>query len=109
VAKRSSRSEQSPRTLRLKSGTEIALDGDVVFLIDALFRDFAVERAFAPAYADVQRELEGVFAKMDEDERREYFCASLFLNYVTYENEMAERLAEKITKRAKRAPSKSRR
>jgi hypothetical protein len=80
----------------------VPIDGDLVFLIDTLYRDFAVKRGFAPAYADVRRELQHVLDQLDPAESREYFSASLFLNYVTYENEMAERLAERITARARR-------
>ena len=89
--------------LKLGSGTKVALDGDLVFLIDALYRDFAVKRGFAPDYADLQKEIARVLEQMGPDATREYFAASLFLNYVTYENEMAERLADKITSKARRA------
>ena len=39
---------------------------------------------------------EPVLEQMDQEATREYFAASLFLNYVTYENEMAERLASRV-------------
>jgi hypothetical protein len=88
--------------LSLSSGTKVPLDGDLVFLIDALYRDFAVRLGFAPAYAAVQKEISRVVEQMDAAANREYFASSLFLNYVTYENEMAERLADRIQAKAKR-------
>ena len=48
------------------------------------------------------RQVARVLAQMDAAAAREYFAASLFLNYVTYENEMAERVAERIAAKAKR-------
>ena len=39
--------------VRLASGQAIALDGDLVFLIDALYREFAVRLGFAQASGDV--------------------------------------------------------
>jgi len=79
----------------------VPLDGDLVFLIDALYREFAVKRGFAPAYGDVQRELNRILDQMGPEATRDYFTQSLFLNYVTYENEMAERLTERLVQKAK--------
>ena len=93
---------------RLSSGTVIPLDGDLVFLIDAIYREFVAQRDFAPAYAEVRRAIEDILEQMDAVTTREYFAASLFLNFVTYENEMAERVQAAITKKAKR-PTRSRR
>lgn len=88
------------KRLLLSSGEEIELDGDLVFLVDALYREFALKRNFAPAYGEVQQELQTILDQMDPASAREYFLHSLFLNYVTYENEMAARIAERIAKKA---------
>ena len=87
----------------LKSGSKVALDGDLVFLIDALYRDLAVGSGFSTGYSDVHREIAAVLKQMDDAVLREYFAASLFLNYVTYENEMADRLSAAITAKAMQA------
>ena len=102
----SKRSRPQEPTARLSSGVTVSLDGDLVFLIDALYRDFAVQHGFAPDYADLQRELAAIVDQMDPDTTHEYFSQSLFLNYVTYENEMADRLAEQL--KAKARPKKAR-
>ena len=91
------------RDLKLSTGTRVPLDGDLVFLIDALYRDLSARRGFAPAYAEVQREIVSILKQMGPAPTREYFAASLFLNYVTYENEMAERLTEEIAQKARRS------
>ena len=89
-------------TVTLSSGTRLPLDGDLVFLVDSLYREFAIKRGFEPAYADVQRELLTLLDQMDPETTRDYFSQSLFLNYVTYENEMAERLAERLKSKARK-------
>lgn len=96
------RKSRAVKSVALSSGNKVALDGDLVFLIDALYHDFAARLGFAPAYAEVQKEIARVLGQMDAAATREYFAASLFLNYVTYENEMAERVAERIAAKAKR-------
>jgi ABC-type molybdate transport system ATPase subunit len=45
------------QSLTLTSGTKVPLDGDLVFLIDALYRDYAVKHGFAPDYADLHKEI----------------------------------------------------
>ena len=105
-ARKPAKSPAAP-TVTLESGLTLALDGDLVFLIDALYREFAVKRGFAPAYAEVQKEIGRLLGQMGPAATREYFAASLFLNYVTYENEMADRLADAITEKARRLRSRS--
>ena len=110
MAKRKAQRTEPPGgqdSVELSSGTKVALDGDLVFLIDSLYREFAIKRGFAPAYADLQRELSLLIDQMDPESTRDYFSQSLFLNYVTYENEMAERLSDQIA--AKRKTKKFRR
>ena len=87
----------------LASGAKVALDGDLVYLIDALDRDLAVASGFATGYTEVHKEIARILGQMDDAALREYFSASLFLNYVTYENEMAERRTAAIAAKARRA------
>ena len=94
------RKPDAAKRLLLSSGEEIELDGDLVFLVDALYREFALKRSFAPSYGEVQQELQTILDQMDPASSREYFLHSLFLNYVTYENEMAARISERIAKKA---------
>ncbi len=43
------------------------------------------------------REIEGLVAQMNEEERKRYLIESLFLNSVTYENEMLDAYMRKLT------------
>ena len=43
------------------------------------------------------REIEGLVDQMSEEDRRRYLVESLFLNSVTYENEMLDAYMRKLT------------
>lgn len=83
-------------SVKLETGARLELDGDLVYLIDTLYREIALKQELGHSYQDVKSEIESVYSQMDAKTKREYFLNSVFLNYVTYENEMLERLAEKV-------------
>jgi hypothetical protein len=45
------------------------------------------------------REIQHLIDQMNDDERRQYFAESLFLNVVSYENERLGAYMKKLTKR----------
>ena len=96
----------SSRRVRLTTGAEVDLDGDLVFLVDALYREIAVKKAMQHSVQDLHDEIRSVISQMSPGELEEYFANSLFLNYVTYENEMVERLMAKIVDRGDRKPAR---
>ena len=49
------------------------------------------------------REIEGLVEQMGAEDRRRYLVESLFLNYNTYENEMLDAYARRLTARRRRA------
>lgn len=85
------------RTIKTTSGVEIPLDGDLLAIMETLYREITVKRAFDRSFEDMMREIHHVIEQMTEEERRTYFVESLFLNTVKYENDMAEAYVRKIT------------
>lgn len=75
------------RTIKTTTGAEIPLDGDLLTVLETLFRELTGKRELARSYEDVMHEIQHLIDQMDEDERRRYLTESLFLNSVTYENE----------------------
>ena len=75
------------RTIKTTTGTEIALDGDLLALLEALYKEVTVKRGLDRSFEDMMREISALIDQMDEGERRGYLVESLFLNTVTYENE----------------------
>ena len=89
------------RRVRLSTGFQLTLDGDMLGLLEALYREVTLKRALQVTFEDMMREIQSVVEQMNEDERRRYLVESLFLNSVTYENEMLDAYMRKITGRKK--------
>jgi len=89
------------RRVRLSTGYDLALDGDILGLLEALYREVTLKRALQVSFEDMMREIQSVVEQMGEDERRRYLVESLFLNCVTYENEMLDAYMRKLTGRKK--------
>jgi DNA invertase Pin-like site-specific DNA recombinase len=88
-------------TLRLSTGYEVPLDGDLLAVLEALYREVTLKRQFNGSFEDMMREIEGLVAQMSPEDRRRYLVESLFLNYNTYESEMLDAYARKLTAKKK--------
>jgi hypothetical protein len=84
------------RVIRTTSGQEIALDGDLLAILEALFSEVTAKRELERSYEDLTREIEHLITQMTPDELRSYFAESLFLNQVKYENDKLERYMRKL-------------
>ena len=90
------------RTIKTTSGAEITLDGDLLAVMEALYREVTARRALDRTFEDMVREIQHLIAQMDEDERRTYLAESLFLNTVKYENDRLEAYLRKLSAHAPR-------
>jgi hypothetical protein len=89
------------RTIKTSSGREIALDGDLLAVVEALFHEVTAKRELERSYDDLKQEIDHLVGQMTADEVREYFCESLFLNHVKYENDKLESYMRKLEKSKK--------
>jgi hypothetical protein len=87
--------------LRLSTGYEIPLDGDLLAVLEALYGELTLKRQFKGSFEDMMRELESLVDQMSGDDRRRYLVESLFLNYNTFESEMLDAYARRLTARRK--------
>jgi predicted DNA-binding helix-hairpin-helix protein len=87
--------------LRLSTGAEITLDGDLLAVLEALYREVTLRRQFKGSFEDMMREIESLVDQMTATDRRRYLVESLFLNYNTYENEVLDAYARKLTAKKK--------
>ena len=78
------------RTIKTTTGAEIALDGDLLAIMEALYREVTAKRELERSFEDMVREITHLIDQMDDDERRAYLLESLFLNTVKYENDKLE-------------------
>ena len=86
------------RTIKTTNGTEIQLDGDLLAVMEALYREVTAKRELERSFEDMLREINHLIDQMDESERRAYLIESLFLNTVRYENDKLEAYMKKISK-----------
>ena len=90
-------------TVRLSTGLKLELDGDILGVLEALYREVSLKSQLSATFEDVMREIQGLVDQMSEADRRRYLIESLFLNSVTYENEMLDAYVKKLgAGRAKR-------
>jgi hypothetical protein len=88
------------RTIKTSSGVPIALDGDLLAIMEALYREVTARRGLDRSFEDMVKEIQHLIEQMDDAERRTYLAESLFLNTVKYENDKLEAYMRKITKKA---------
>ena len=88
------------RTIKLTTGAEVEMDGDLLGVIEALYRELTARRELERSFDDTVREIQGVIDQMTDEERKTYLSESLFLNFVSYENERLSAFMKKLTKRA---------
>jgi len=86
------------RTIKTTTGAEITLDGDLLAIMETLYREVTARRQLERSFEDMVREINHLIDQMDEAERRTYLAESLFLNTVKYENDKLEAYMRKITK-----------
>ena len=86
------------RAIRLTTGVDVPLDGDLLTLLEALYREITAKRELERTFEDTVREIQQAIEQMTEEERRQYLSESLFLNFVSYENERLGAYLKKLTK-----------
>ena len=86
------------RTIKLTTGTEVVLDGDLLSVIEALYIEVTAKRELERTFEDMVREIQHLIEQMNDGERRQYLAESLFLNTVSYENERLGAYMKKLTK-----------
>jgi hypothetical protein len=85
------------RSVRLTTGHEVALDGDLLAMLEGLYREVTLKHHLQVSFEDMMREIQGLVAQMSEEDRKNYLVESLFLNSVTYENEILDAYMRKLT------------
>ena len=87
------------RIIKTSTGTEIVLDGDLLAVMEALYREVTARRELDRSFEDMVREIQHLIEQMNEEERRTYLAESLFLNTVKYENDRLEAYMNRLSKK----------
>jgi hypothetical protein len=86
------------RTIKTTTGADIPLDGDLLAIMETLYREVTAKRELERSFEDIIREITHLIDQMNEEERKAYLLESLFLNTVKYENDKLESYIRKIGK-----------
>jgi hypothetical protein len=85
-------------TITTSTGAAIDLDGDLLAIMETLYREVTARRELERSFEDMLHEINHLIDQMDDSERRAYLLESLFLNTVKYENDRLEAYMQKLTK-----------
>ena len=88
------------RSIKTSGGAEVALDGDLLAMMETLYHEVTAQHALNRTFEDMVREIQHLIDQMNGDERNQYLAESLFLNTVSYENERLGSYMKKLRKKA---------
>lgn len=86
------------RTIKTTTGADIVLDGDLLAIMETLYREVTARKELERSFEDMIKEITHLIDQMDDSERRAYLLESLFLNTVKYENDKLEAYMRKISR-----------
>ena len=87
------------RIIKTTTGVAITLDGDLLAVMEALYREVTASHGLERSFEDMVKEINHLIDQMDDAERRTYLAESLFLNTVKYENDKLEAYMRRLTKK----------
>ena len=65
------------RTIKTTTGSEVALDGDLLAIMELLYREVTANRVLERTFDDMVKEIHHLIDQMDDRERRDYLAESL--------------------------------
>ena len=86
------------KTIKTTTGAEIVLDGDILAIMEALYKEVTARKELERSFEDMIKEIKHLIDQMDDETRRAYLLESLFLNTVKYENDKLEAYMRKLDK-----------
>ena len=87
------------RTINLTTGAALTLDGDLLAVLEALYKEVSAKHELQSTFEDMAREIQHIIEQMTDEDRRHYLSESLFLNIVSYENERLGAYVRKLNKK----------
>ena len=89
-------------TIKLSTGAELTLDGDLLSVLETLYKEISTKDELQSTFEDMASEIKSIIQQMTEEERRHYLSESLFLNVVSYENERLGAYVKKLTEKTEK-------
>lgn len=83
------------RTITTSRGVTIELDGDLLAVLEALFKTMW-DRPDDYSYEHTVQEIQHVLGQLSEGECRQYLSEALFMSYTSYENGRLDGVMKKL-------------
>ena len=96
------------RTIKTTTGVKVVLDGDLLAVMETLYREVTAKREYDRTFDDINSEIAHLITQMTDVERIAYLQEALFLNTVTYENQRVAAYVLRMTSGPKKAKTPSR-
>ena len=87
------------RTIKMTTGAALTLDGDLLAVLEALYKEVSAKHELQSTFEDMAREIQHIIEQMTDEDRRHYLSESLFLNIVSNENERLGAYVRKLNKK----------
>ena len=87
------------RTIKMTTGAALTLDGDLLAVLEALYKEVSAKHELQSTFEEMAREIQHIIEQMTDEDRRHYLSESLFLNIVSYENERLGAYVRKLNKK----------
>ena len=87
------------KTIKTTTGADIVLDGDILAIMEALYKEVTARKELERSFEDMIKEIKHLIDQMDDETRRAYLLESLFLNTVKYENDKLEAYIRRLEHR----------
>jgi hypothetical protein len=84
------------RRIKTTTGAEVVLDGDLLAIMDLLYREVTAKQNLDRSFDDMNREIANLLAQMTALELRTYLQEALFVNTIMYENQRAAAYIRRI-------------
>src|SRR2546428_7957554 len=86
------------RSIKTTTGAEILLDGDLLAIMETLYREVTARRELERSFEDMMREINHLIDQMDEAGRRPSLGESLSRTTAKYEKANCERYMRNLPK-----------
>jgi hypothetical protein len=95
------------RTIKTSTGIDVPLDGDLLAIMDILYREVTARQELERSFEDMNQEIATLLSQMTAAELREYLQEALFVNTITYENQKAALYIRRVAGTSSREPASS--
>jgi hypothetical protein len=84
------------RSIKTSTGVTVLLDGDLLAIMDVLYQEVTARHELERSFDDMNNEIANLIDQMTAPELRKYLQEALFVNTITYENQLAAAYIKRV-------------